>query len=285
MSKLYGSSSRQYKGFRNQCLHAWMTGAILLSTGGCGAFNPALLNLFDTSGTGQFITIDNAPGHVVLSIINNASIDERLLDYLDRIQALNSFNALERSNLKPRIRLRLRVTFIDGNFQTIEFITGSANLVDPAFGGIALPDLNQNDLSNAVVLCDVASVALEPGSNIEVFMPVEITQYDLVETNDDQGGITTSFEPRGRIQPLFMNLQVDDLDEDGNVILPRNIGVRDVLSPVNNLLCGSVVAVVINGVVSVPFLEGQSDAPSVDQADEATVARIGGRYEFRLSVQ
>lgn len=285
MSNLYGSWSRVYNGFGHQCLRVGMASMLLLSAAGCGAFNPALLNLFDSTGTGQFITIDNAPGHVVLSIINNSTIDERLLDYLNQISALDNFNELEKTNLKPRIRLRLRVTFIDGNFQVIEFITGSANLVDPAFGDLALPDLNQNDFSNAVVLCDVASVALEPGSNIEVFMPVEIAQFDLVEANTDQGGITTDFQERGRIQPQFMSLQVDDLDDDRNVILQRNIGVRDVLSPVNNLLCGSVVAVVINGVLSVPFLDGVTDIPSVDQADDGTVARIGGRYEFRLSVQ
>jgi hypothetical protein len=47
------------------------------------------------------------------------------------------------------------------------------------------------------------------------------------------------------------------------------------------------VAVVVDGVLSVPFLQGVpgNDAPSFDIDDEATVASIGGRFEFRVSVQ
>lgn len=253
-----------------------------LMTAGCGVFNPAFLNLIDTSGTGQFQSVSNAPGHVVLAIINNATIDGRLLAHL--LGKLPEKTEAEKLAIKPRIRMRLRVTFIDGNFQTIEFITGSPDLVDPAFDAQAFPDLNQNDLSNAVVLCDVASVQLEPNSVIEVFIPVELTSFELVETANQVGGVTTEFQPRGRIVPQFRDLLVDDLDPD-NITIQRNIGIRDVLSPVTNLLCGSVVTVVINGALSVPFLDGVSDSPSFDLGDEGTVARIGGRYEFRLSVQ
>lgn len=282
MSTLFRLKYRDLLVAGSKGLRMWIALMILLPAGGCGALNPAFLNLFDTTGTGQFISIDNAPGHVIIAVINNSSLDERLLDFLENKLTLSD---AEKRNLKPRIRLRLRVTFIDGSFQTIEFITGSPNLVDPAFGDLALPDLNQNDLSNAIVLCDVASVQLEPRSSIEVFIPVELIQFDLVETNNDQGGIITTFQERSRLIPQFQNLAIDDLDDDGNVILQRNIGVRDVLSPVTNLLCGSVVAVVINGVLSVPFLDGVSNSPSFDQADESTVARVGGRYEFRLSIQ
>ena len=262
-------------------LRVFMACMLTMTTGGCGAFNPAFLNLFDVSGTGQFITIDNAPGHVILTVINNATIDERLLDFLESKLTLSD---VEKRNLNPRIRMRLRVTFIDGNFQTIEFITGSPNFVDPTFGAQAVPDLNQNDLSNAVVLCDVASVQLEPGSEIEVFIPVELQEFDRVEVINQAGGVFRFLQLRGSIQPQFRTLQRDDLDEDDNVILQRNIGVRDVLGPVTNLLCGSVVAVVINGVLSVPFLDGFSE-PSFDRGDPATTASIGGRYEFRISIQ
>lgn len=263
-------------------IHVLLVCILTLMTAGCGVFNPAFINLIDVSGTGQFQSINNAPGHVVLAIINNTTIDERLLDFLDG--KLNLTDA-EKIALKPRIRMRLRITFIDGNFQIIEFITGSPDLVDPDFDAQAFPDLNQNDLNNAVVLCDVAAIQLEPNSIIEVFIPVALTSFELIESNNQTGAVITTFQPRGRIVPQFQNLMVDDLGPDDNVMLQRNIGIRDVLSPVTNLLCGSVVTVVINGVLSVPFLDVVSSSPSFDIGDEETIARIGGRYEFRLSVQ
>jgi hypothetical protein len=75
------------------------------------------------------------------------------------------------------------------------------------------------------------------------------------------------------------------VDEDGNTILRRNVGIRDTATPVAGLVCGSVVALVIDGVLTVPFLDTVSDDPSYDVDDEATVAGIGGRYELRVSVQ
>lgn len=247
----------------------------------CEAFNPAFLSLVDSEGTGSIQSIPNAPGHIVLTVLNNAEIDERLLTFLESRLTLSD---AEKRSLRPRIRMRIRVTFADGTFQTIEFITGSANLVDPAFDAQAVPDLNQNDLSNAVVVCDVASVQIEPGSVIEVFVPVELTGFELIEIAG-QGGNTvgTTFQPRRRDQPQFQPLQVDDIDPDSNVILRRNIGIRDVPSPVTNVTCGSVIPIVINGVLSVPF--SITDEPSYDIADQNTIATIGGRYEFLVSVQ
>lgn len=253
-----------------------------LALAGCGAFNPAFLNILDPSGSQGFQTVDNPPGYVVVTVVNNAEIDERLLDYLD---TLTTFTEAEKRALRPRMRMRLRVTFVDGTFQTIEYITGSPNLIDPSFGAQSFPDLNQNDLSNAVVRCDVASVQVEPGTAIEVFVPVELTGYELVEISGQGGQVTSEFQPRQRTPPQFEALQTDDVDADGNITLQRNVGVRDVPSPVTGLSCGSVVAVVINGALSVPFLSGVSDAPSYDIGDERTVARIGGRYEFVVTVQ
>jgi hypothetical protein len=253
-----------------------------MALAGCGALNPSFVNLLDPDGSQGFQTVNNAPGHLVVSVINNAEIDERLLDYLE---TLTTFSEAEERALRPRVRMRLRVTFVDGSFQTIEFITGSPNLIDPAFSAQAFPDLNQNDLSNAVVLCDVASVQMEPGTTVEVFVPVELTGFELVEISGEGGQVTLEFQPRQRTPPQFLALQTDDVDEDGNVVLQRNIGARDVPGAVIGLSCGSVVAIVINGVLSVPFLTGVSDAPSFDIGDDATVATIGGRYEFVATVQ
>ena len=249
----------------------------------CTAFNPAFVNLFSSGGTSGFATLPNAPGHVVVALANQTEIDERLLSFL--APKLNLTDAQKRA-LRPRIRMRLRVTYIDGTFQTLEFIEGSRNLVDPTFDAQAFPDLNQNDLNNAVVLCDVARVEVEPGTSIEVFIPVELLQYQLVETTSVGGGVTSGFQPRGTLLPQFRTLRTDDVDADGNVTLQRNIGVRDVPSPTPNVICGSVVAITVKGTLAVPFLDVVSaDKPSYDIDDAATVARIGGRFEFIVTVQ
>ncbi len=265
-------------------LRFWAVGLGMFA-GGCDSFNPAFVALIDDSG--ELATIDNAPGHVVLTLVNNAEVDERLLAYLESSEGGNLIlTDAEKRSLRPRMRMRLRVTFTDGTFAVFEFIDGSQNLVDQNFDAQAFPDLNQNDLDNAVVICDVASVELEPGSDIEVFIPVELTGYELIEVTGAAGVITgVTYEPRTRIAPQFRTMEIDERDADGNVTLQRNIGVRDVPSPTLNPLCGSVIAIVVDGVLAVPFLDGVSDAPSYDQGDVATVAGIGGRYEFRVSVQ
>jgi hypothetical protein len=227
--------------------------------------------------------LPNPPGFVVLALVNNAQVDESLVSYLN--QRLN-LTGPQLAELRPRVRMRLRITYSDGTFQTVEVIDGSGNFVDPNFNAQSLPDLNQNDLTNVVARCDVASIALEPGTNIEVFVPVPLIGFQLVEVT--VGNVVSSvFQPRTQILPQFRALQIDDVDADGNTILRRNIDVRDVLSPTTNVVCGSVVAVVVDGVLSVPFLRGvpDNDAPSFDQDDAATVASIGGRFEFRVSVQ
>lgn len=251
---------------------------------GCDALNPAFVAVWvDPEAAAQFQSISNAPGHVVVQIANNADIDESLINYMQTLGV--TLTPAERRALKPRVRMRLRITFVDGTFQTIEFITGTPDFVDPAFAAFAEPDLNQNTLDNAVVLCDVQSVQLEPGTNVEVYIPVQMTAFELVETSSVGGQVTTEFQPRETINPAFRILQVDDLDQDGNVILERNIGVRNVPTPITNVTCGTVIGVTVTGTLAVPFLRRVSSEPSYDRDDESTVAQIGGRYEFRLSAQ
>ena len=260
-------------------------GTVGLGFLGCSAFNPAFVDLVTGDAAGSFSTIDNAPGHVVVTFINNAEVDERLVDYLVSTEGGGlTLTAAERRALKPRIRFRILVTFSNGTEQRFEFVDGSVNLIDQDFDAAAFPDLNQNDLDNAVVACDVARVELLPGSPVEVFVPVEMLAYELVEVAGVGGTQQTEFELRERISPQFRTLQQDDVDVDQNVLLQRNIGVRDMPAPVNPL-CGSVVAIVLNGVLRVPFLTGVDDNPSYDREDQTTIAGIGGRYEFVVSVQ
>ena len=261
------------------CLAAlWVAGC-----GGCSAFNPAFLNVFDATGAGQLQTIDNAGGHVVIQVVNNASVDEELISFVRSLDPLADESRFV--NLHPRVRMRLRTTFVDGTFQTTEFITGSPDFVDPAFDATSTPDLNQNDFDNAVVLCDVASVQIEPGSAIEVFIPVNITEFERVETSGTGGQITLPPVARQQTPPGFRALQVDLRDADGNVTLAQNIDVRDVPAPITGVTCGTVVTLTINGTLAVPFLRTVSSEPSFLRGDTSTIAQIGGSFEFRVAAQ
>lgn len=258
----------------------------VLGAESCSALNPAFVDVVLPGGTAS--TIDNAPGHVVIQFVNNAEVDERLIAYVTSDDGGDlDLTDLERRQLRPRVRLRVQVTFTDGSVNIVEFVDGSARLVDQAFDVTALPDLNQNDLTNAVVLCDVAAVEIAPQTDIEVFVPVPLVQYEIVEVVD-ANEIVVGVTPvaRQQLPPQFRPLQVDEIDEDGNVLVRRNIGVRDVPSPIPEPLCGSVVTIVMNGVLSVPFLdEFGIEFPSFDQDDASSVGGIGGRYEFVVGVR
>ena len=277
------------RGRRLRDLHRWLTALLAcclwLGSGSCNSLNPAFIGVLDPDGSGGFNTMENATGHVVIGLVNNTEVDEQLLAYMVTDGSLDDLTPAELRALKPRMRLRVRVTFTDGTTQTIEFIDGSRELVDKNFNAAALVDLNQNDLSNAVVVCDVASVQIEPGTDIEVFIPVPLEQYALEEVFDAEGNPVTRYVLRGEDPPVFRTLEIDDVDEDGNVILQRNIGRRDAPSPAINPLCGSAVAIVVDGVLTLPFLDEATTDPSYSVDDIATVAGIGGRYEFRVTVQ
>jgi len=248
---------------------------------GCDWLNPAFVSVFDTPGRQGRVSLPNAPGHVVVAFSNQTEIDESLLNYL--LPKLD-LTAAEVLKLKPRIRMRVRITYIDQSFEVVEFQSGSTNLVDPAFAAVSAPDLNESDFTNFVATCDVASVQQEPGTNIEVFIPVEMIGYQLVETTAPGGQTVTDFQPRSNIAPRFRALGIDEVNEDGDLILQRNIGVRYTLSPVPNVICGSVVVITVQGTLAVPF-QITPDAPSFDQDDLATVAQIGGRYKIIVILQ
>ena len=248
---------------------------------GCDALNPAFVSVFDTTGTSGRESLPSTPGHVVVAFSNQTDVDEQLLDYL--LPKLNLSDA-EAQALVPRIRMRVRITYSDQSFEVVEFQSGSTTMVDPEFAAVSAPDLDETDFTNFVAVCDVASVQQEPGTNIEVFIPVELTGFELVETTGTGGEVVTEFEPRSTIIPQFRALGVDEVDEDGDTVLQRNIGVRYVLSPVPNVICGSVVVITVQGTLAVPF-DITPDEPSFDQDDEVTVAQIGGRYKIIVILQ
>ena len=263
-------------------LTAALVGGLALAAGGCGALNSSFLALFDFGEGISLSTIPNSPGFVVVTFVNNAEVDERLVSFLAPQLELTG---AETRALQPRVRMRVRITFRDGTFQTVEMISGSRSFVEPGADAASLPDLNQNDLTTVVAQCDVASVEVEPGSSIEVFVPVTLTAFELVETDTEGGGVTTEFQPRETRVPQFVALATDTVDDDGNVLLRSNIGVRDIPVPTTNVICGSIVAITMAGVLTVPFLDVVgANEPSFDRDDAETVALIGGRYEFRVSV-
>lgn len=253
--------------------------ALSLSCAGGNILSAAFVDLLDPSGASATVPLPS--GYVIIGFVNNAEVDERLVSYLET-QGL-TLTDQERADLRPRVRFRLLITFSNGNATSVEFVDGSSNLIDPDFSAAAFPDLNQNDLDNSVYLCHVARVELL--STIEVFMPVQLIGYQQRITVLPSGETQVDYVQNVVIDPHFEALEVDDVDEDQNIVLERNIGIRDVLAPVNNPGCGAVVGVVMTGTLSAPFLANVDDNPSYDVGDEATVARIGGRYEFSISVR
>ena len=259
-------------------------GLLTAFLGGCSAFNPAFVDLIAPGEANTFVTLDPAPGHVVIAFVNNAVMGEQLIGYLDGPGGMN-FTDEERRNLRPRIRARVRVTFVDGAQAAFEFIEGTRDVIDQRQTAFSVPDLSANDHNNAVVLCNVAVVEFLQGS-VEVFMPVELDVYELVDVNAGIGQINSEFRLREQIPPVFRPLQVDDIDADGNTILVRNVGVREVPGPVVSPICGTVVTITLTGTLTAPFLTGpgvEGNDPSYDRDDDPTEAAIGGQYEFVVS--
>ena len=127
----------------------------------------------------------------------------------------------------------------------------------------------------------VARVEVLPGADFEVFIPVELVEFTQREITSGTGQTTIEFVESQRFDPQFRALQPDVVDDDNNVILRRNVGIRDLPGPAVNPVCGTVIAIVMDGVLSVPFLPQGGNVPSYDVTDAATVGSIGGRYEIR----
>ena len=248
-----------------------------LTVTGCDALNPGFIDVIAGDAGATFSTLDNAPGHVIITFINNAEIDERLIAYLETRGWGGDLTETEKQALGPRVRARARLTWTNGEQTDIEFVTGSPEVIEPRFEGLAVPDVSENDLDHLVVLCDVARVELFPAS-IEVFIPVEIDVYELVETD-----FSVFWRVRAQILPGFRPLQVDAVDQNMNVVVSRNIGLRNLPAPVDAPRCGTVITIVMDGTLSVPFLFGET--PSYDSSDTYQLGAVGGRYEFLVSIQ
>jgi hypothetical protein len=268
---------------------------LLAAGSGCSSlFNQSFINLVaqpvpDASGRVPGITLDNAPGHVVVVFINNTRFDQNLLDFFNSIGVDTSDE-----DLRPRVRVRVDIRYVNNNTTTFEFLDGASivqNSVLTAEGLQVNPvvprDLIENDLTNMVTVCDVSIV--QPGggiesaqSSIEVFVPAFLKEIEVVVTD-----LVVRRELNDVIPPRFVPLQTDDVDDNFNVILARNFDIRDIPVPATNLLCGTVVGFTLSGTLRLPFVQDELGAFVPGYLDTATAvqAEIPGRYDFSTTVR
>jgi hypothetical protein len=268
---------------------------VLLSGAGCSSlFNPSFINLIatpviDSTGRVPSITIDNAPGHVPIVFVNNTVFDQNLLNYFNSIGIDTSD-----PNLRPRVRVRTDIGYVNGNSITLEFIDGSDLVQSSVQTGegvqqnpLVPTDLTENDLTNAVAICDVSIVrpggGLDgSGTSVEVFVPAFLKQITVV-VND----LITTRELDETVSPQFVALQQDDVDENQNVTLQRNYDLRDAPVPATDLLCGTVVGFTLSGTLRLPFVQDELGAtvPGYLDTDAAAQASVPGRFEFATTVR
>lgn len=276
-------------------------GAAIALSGGCSSlFNQSFINLIaepvpDASGVVPNITIDNAPGHVVVVFINNTRFDQRLINYLSSIGVDTSDE-----NLRPRVRVRTDIRYANGNTATLEFIDGSDIIQASVVTGEGTQtnpnpprDLTENDLTNVVAICDVSIV--QPGggidsgeTSVEVFVPAFQKVITVTESDVVGGGVTIVLrELESTIPPQFVPLQPDDVDANNNVTVSRNLDIRDVPVPATNLLCGTVVGFTLSGTLELPFVQDELGAfvPGYLDTDATAEAAVPGRFDFTTTVR
>jgi hypothetical protein len=265
-------------------------GLLAIACGGCSSvLNPAFLAMVTTAspdgaGVVDEITLNNAPGHVPVFFVNNTQYDQTLLDYLESVGV-----DVDRPDLRPRVRLRVTITYVNGNTNTFEFIDGS-DLIQgsvPIEGGtqavtLVPSALTSNELTNVVGICDIAEVRPEANS-VEVFVPVFVKVIGFEEV-----GIVTAVRTLNEtIPPTFVPLERDVIDGSGNVTLQQNFDQRDVPVPVVNVQCGSVVGFTLTGTLRVPFVVDElgRTTPGYLDFDTAAGAASPGRFEFQTTVR
>jgi hypothetical protein len=252
--------------------------AVWIGTG-CDALNPAFVEVVLPEETQAQRTTENVRGHVPVFFINRTQFDGQLLDYLSSIGVVDPAAA----DVRARVRLLVNVQFINGVTLQFEFMDGSQVVQgsvdiggETQFVGTLPPDLLEPELINQVVQCDVTRVEVVSGA-IEVFVPVFLKEI-RIEPGGEGTDPTRQLEQV--IPPAFRALQVDDVDERLNVVVTRNIGIRDQPGPVIDVVCGSVVAFILEGTLEVPFVQDENGAlvPGYLDTDEPSEATIPGRY-------
>lgn len=246
---------------------------------GCGdVFNPAFLDVLGTE-----IAAPRGPdsaGHVVIAVRNDSIFDERLLQSL--VDAGLDRTLLDDPFLRPRVRMLLEVTFLNGDVMQVQFEDGSSTVVHPLAPASALTDLARTEQDNLVVQCDVARVELV--ALPEVFVPdvFEHTRIDPGDENTPPFRVRTGVDP-----PHFERLERDTVDQFGTIIVLRNVDIRDAPAPAIAPNCGSVVTVTFSGTLSLPFERNSfgQDIPGVLVTDTARLAASPGRFHVIVDIR
>jgi len=265
-------------------------------------FNPSFVNVLDSSGTGENAGIQNATGHTPIIFVNKTRFDPQLTNYLGALNAVQRLGGLAPGStnlrdLRPRVRLRLRITFDDGNFMIVEFVDGDTVIevdvrdttTDEEGNDQVLPldpTLSEDTLSRVVAACGVARVEVE--GDPQVFLPVFVRtiRVDVGDQSGEEVRVLVNTDV-----PRFWPVLPDEVDADLNVTLLRNYGFREAPAAARNLGCGTGVGIVISGTVKVPFtapennpedefIQGRSEVPGFVNTDDAAQASTPGRYEF-----
>lgn len=265
----------RYRG-RTALMIAVMTSVVAFTA--CDAFNPAFLDVL-----GPSVVSPRGPdsaGHVVIAFRNDATFDERILDSLvaDGLDP----SLLADATLRPRVRMLLRITFVDQNTLDVEFNDGSSTVIHPNVDPRDFPDLLQTPQNNLVVQCDVARVDLLTLPSVFVPDFFEITRIDPGDEN------TAPFRVREQIvQPQFEQLLLDTVDQFGNTVVLRNINTRDAPAPAISPNCGSVVTLTLSGQLSLPFERNAfgDDVAGVLVTDLARIAASPGRFRLTVGIR
>jgi len=244
----------------------------------CDAFNPAFVDVL-----GPGVVSPRGPdssGHVVVAFRNDTIFDERVLQGL--VDAGLDRALLDVPDLRPRVRMLLQITFLNGESLQVEFNDGSSTIIHPAINAAEFPDLTRTQQNNLVVQCDVVRVELL--SLPSIFVPdfFEFTRIDPGDAN------TRPFRVRTRIDPpQFKVLQRDSVDQFGNTLEVRNIGVRDAPAPAIAPNCGSVVTITMSGTLTLPTERNAfgEDTVGVLVTDTARIAASPGQFRINVGIR
>jgi hypothetical protein len=222
------------------------------------------------------VTLPNAPGHVPLLLANQTTFDAALLEFLEQ-----TGTNLDYPNLRPRVRLRVRINYVNGGSNDIELIDGSPVISNATATGadtVPPPELTEGTLRSVVAVCNVLSV--EP-LQVEVFVPVTFTTIMIREAQNVVVREVTDNQP-----PQFTVLQADEVDANNNVTLVRNFDIRNQPVQVSDVQCGSVIGFTISGELSTTFVNfNGAFIPGALDTDLAGAASNPGRFEFQTSVR
>ncbi|MEE9297052.1 MAG: hypothetical protein V3W34_19090 [Phycisphaerae bacterium] len=248
---------------------------------GCDAFNPAFVD-FVSSNFPAAAIVPRGPdsrGHVVVAFRNDTLFDERLL--LSLIDNGMNPSLVDDPELRPRVTVRVRITFVNGETLDVEFRDGSSKIVEPGVVSSDFPDLIRTEQDNLVVQCDVSQVELLELPSI--FVPATFKTFQIREIVTGDIAFLECQETAGD-PPHFELLQRDGVDATGNTTIERNFDVRDVPGAAIAPNCGSVVTIVLRGRLTIPVLTDVICPPALGVLDTDAQRRSRFPGEFALEI-